>query len=236
MLVILSFSNELWTSRADLDKDGEISEEEEEFFDKYIDMDNKAIALHEINHPQLGKVLIDREATKLSGRVPPTWLIEEMCHRNMAFCLLHAWEMPLPIIKKVSAEKKGSDLHLLKVTLYNERIMPTMSAAGVQNKVQRPDILSLTGEVKVLAAGQTQGTSLPAGIPARFRRYFRRFAAADSDLSLIDQKDLKNLKLTSGIPGKSEVEYQFLVEGKGNVTVELDCLKGGKHAKTIALK
>jgi hypothetical protein len=236
MLGILSFSNELWTSRADLDKDGEISEEEEEFFDKYIDMDNKAIALHEINHPQLGKVLIDREATKLSGRVPPTWLIEEMCHRNMAFCLLHAWEMPLPIIKKVSAEKKGSDLHLLKVTLYNERIMPTMSAAGVQNKVQRPDILSLTGEVKVLAAGQTQGTSLPAGIPARFRRYFRRFAAADSDLSLIDQKDLKNLKLTSGIPGKSEVEYQFLVEGKGNVTVELDCLKGGKHAKTIALK
>lgn len=235
-LGIFSFSNELWTSRADLDNDGEISEEEEEFFDKYIDMDNKTISLHGIEHPQLGKVLIDRDTTKLSGRVPPTWLIEEMCHRNMAFCLLHAWEMPLPIIKKVSAEKKGSDLNLLKVTLYNERLMPTMSATAVQNKVQKPDTLSLTGDVKVLAAGQTQGTSLPAGIPARFRRFFRRFAAADSDVSLIDQKDLENLKLTNGIPGKSEVEYQFLVEGKGNVTVKLDSEKGGKHTKTIVLK
>ena len=72
--------------------------------------------------------------------------------------------------------------------------------------------------------------------PARFRRFFRRFAAADSDLSLIDQKDLRNLTLTSGIPGKSEAEYQFLVEGKGNVTVKLDCAKGGKHTQTIALK
>ncbi|MEE8603814.1 MAG: M14 family metallopeptidase, partial [Candidatus Aminicenantaceae bacterium] len=59
MLGIYSFSNELWMSRADLDKDGEITDEEEAFFDKYIDMDNKAISLHEIDHPQLGKVTID---------------------------------------------------------------------------------------------------------------------------------------------------------------------------------
>jgi hypothetical protein len=236
LLGIYSFSNELWTSRADLDKDGEITEEEEAFFDKYIDMDNTAISMHEIDHPQLGKVIIDRDTTKLSGRVPPSWLLEELCHRNMAFCLLHAWEMPLPIIKKVSAEKINSDLYMVKVALYNERLMPTMSAAAIQNQVQRPDILSLDGNVKVLAAGQTLGLGLPAGIPARFRRFFRGFGAQDSDVSLIDQKDPKNLNLTSGIPGNNEVEFQFLVEGKGNVTVKLDCLKGGKHSKTVELK
>ncbi len=111
MMGIYSFSNELWSSRSDLDGDGEVSDEEEEFFDKYIDMDNKAIRLHEIDHPQLGKVTIDRDITKLSGRVPPSWLIEEMCHRNMAFCLLHAWEMPLPVIKKVSSEKLEGNLY-----------------------------------------------------------------------------------------------------------------------------
>ncbi len=236
LLGIYSFSNELWTSRADLDKNGEITEEEEAFFDKYIDMDNTAISMHEIDHPQLGKVIIDRDTTKLSGRVPPSWLLEELCHRNMAFCLLHAWEMPLPIIKKVSAKKINSDLSLVKVALYNERLMPTMSGAAIQNQVQRPDILSLDGNVKVLAAGQTQGTSLPAGIPARFRRFFRGFGAQDSDVSFIDQKDPKNLNLTNGIPGNSEVEYQFLVEGKGSVTVKLDCLKGGKHSMTLELK
>jgi len=236
MLGIYSFSNELWTSRADLDKDGEITQEEEEFFDKYIDMDNKAISMHKIDHPQLGKVIIDRGTTKLSGRVPPTWLLEELCHRNMAFCLLHAYEMPLPIIKKVSAEKLDAGLYRLKVVLYNERLMPTMSTAAAQNMVQRPDILSIRGNVDVLAAGQGQGTGLPAGIPRRFLRYFRGRGAADSDVTLIDQKDLKNLKLTSGIPGKSEVEYQFLISGKGQVTVKLDCLKGGKHTKKIEMK
>jgi hypothetical protein len=199
-------------------------------------MDNKAISLHTIDHPQLGKVTIDRDTTKLSGRVPPKWLLEEMCHRNMAFCLLHAWEMPLPAIKKVSTEKVGSGVHLVKVALYNERLMPTLSAASIQNKVQHPDVLSLDGNIKVLAAGQAQGISLPAGIPARFRRFFRGRGTADSDVTFIDQKDPKNLKLNSGIPGRSEVEYHFLVEGKGNVTVKLDCKKGGKHTKTVALK
>lgn len=67
-------------------------------------------------------------------------------------------------------------------------------------------------------------------------RFFRGRGAADSDVSLIDQKDPKNLQLTNGIPGRSEVEYHFLVEGKGNVTVKLDSKKGGKHTKTITIK
>jgi len=236
MLGIYSFSNELWTSRADLDNDGEISNEEEEFFDRYIDMDNTAVRMHWVDHPQLGRVLIDRDTTKLSGRVPPTWLLEELCHRNMAFCLLHAEEMPLPVIKKVDSEKVAGSLYKVNVTLYNSRLMPTMSQAAVTNRVQRPDILSIDVKGKVLAAGQKMGASLPAGIPARFRRFFRGFGARDSEVTMIDQKDLQNLKLTSGIPGNSEAEYQFLVEGKGQVKVTLDCLKGGKHTQTITLK
>lgn len=236
MLGIYSFSNELWTSRADLDRNGEITEEETAFFDRYIDMDNKAISLHEIDHPQLGKVIIDRDITKLSGRVPPSWLLEELCHRNMAFCLLHADEMPLPVIKKVTAEKLGSNSYEVKVALYNSRVMPTISNTAFQQKVQRPDILSLDGNIKVVAAGTKRGFSMPAGIPARFRRYFSRRGGGDSDVTFIEQKDPANLKLAQGIPGKSEVEYHFLVEGKGDVTVKLDCLKGGKHTKKITLK
>lgn len=232
---VFTFSNELWQSRADLDRDGETSEEEEAFFDKYIDLGNTAVLKHEIDHPQLGKVVIDRDTTKLSGRVPPAWLLEELCHRNMAFCLLHAWEMPLPTIKKVAAEKIDGKLHRIKVTLYNERLMPTMAAAAIANQVQRPDILSLDGSVKVLAAAMDQSAGMPAGIPRRFMRYFRRGGGGDQ-LTFIDQKDLKNLTLTRGIPGKGEVEYQFLVEGSGRVEVKLDCVKGGKHSKSIQLK
>ncbi len=233
LLGIYSFSNELWTSRADFDKDGRTSDEEYAFFDKYIDMDNSSIPLHEIDHPQLGKVTIDRDKTKLSGRVPPTWLLEELCHRNMAFCLLHAYEMPLPVIKAVEAEKISGNLYKLKVTIYNERLMPTMSATAIRNKVQRPDILSIDGDVKVLVAGINKNSRLSA-VPERFRRYFLQ--AEDSDVDFIDQKDLKNLKLTRGIPGNAEVQYDFLLEGSGKAIVKLDCLKGGKHTKEIVLK
>ena len=233
LLGIYSFSNELWTSRADIDNDGEITDEEREFFDKYIDLENTAIRMHEIDHPQLGKVTINRDETKLTGRVPPLWLLEELCHRNMAFCLLHAYEMPLPVIKKVSAEKIASGLTRLKIAIYNERLMPTMSATAIENKVQRPDILSIDGNVKVLAAGINNSSRL-SSVPQRFRRYFMR--TQDSDVNFIDQKDLKNLRLTRGIPGKAEVEYDFLVEGKGKVNVKLDCLKGGKHTKEFIIK
>lgn len=233
LLGIYSYSNELWTSRADFDKDGRANEEERDFFDKYIDMQNTVIPIHEIDHPQLGKVTIDRDETKLSGRVPPSWLLEELCHRNMAFTLLHAYEMPLPVIKDVSYEKIVGNLGKLNVTIYNERLMPTMSATAVEKKVQRPDILSIDGNVKVMAAGINKSSQM-SNVPSRFRRFFLR--AEDSDVNLIDQKDLKNLKLTRGIPGKAEVQYEFLVEGSGKVNVKLDCQKGGKHDKSITLK
>ncbi|MFZ5518165.1 MAG: M14 family metallopeptidase [Candidatus Zhuqueibacterota bacterium] len=233
LLGIYSYSNELWTSRADFDNNGEDTQEEREFFDKYIDMQNIFIPMHDINHPQLGKVTIDRDETKLSGRVPPTWLLEELCHRNMAFCLLHAYEMPLPVIKELSYEKLANNLFKLNVSIYNERLMPTMSAAAIERKVQRPDQLSIDGNVKVMAAGLNKASRF-SSVPAQFRRYF--LEAEDSDVTLIDQKDLKNLKLTRGIPGNAEVQYEFLVEGGGKVQVKLDCQKGGVHQKEIVLK
>ena len=236
MMGIYTFSNELWTSRSDLNRDGKRTDEERTFFNKSIDMNNKTIALHEIDHPELGKVIINKDTTKLSGRVPPAWLLEELCHRNMAFCLLHAHEMPLPVIKKISFEKLKGKLFKLKVVLYNERLMPTMSASAVENLVQRPDILSIEGTQKVIAAGILPSTSLPAGIPARYRKYFMRGRGGDVKIDFIKQNDLKNIKLPNGIPGRSELEYHFLIEGKGKIKVVLDCLKGGKHSKTIIIK
>jgi hypothetical protein len=68
-------------------------------------------------------------------------------------------------------------------------------------------------------------------------RFFRRGrGGGGGDVTFIDQKDLKNLRLYNGISGRGEVEYHFLVEGSGTVTVKLDCVKGGKDSKAITLK
>ena len=114
----------------------------------------------------------------------------------------------------------------------------TLSQAAVTNRVQRPDILSIDGDVKVLAAGRGQSTggAMPSGIPARYRRYFRGFRGQAEGVTFLDQKDLKNLKLSGGIGSRTEIEYQLLVEGRGKITVKLDCVKGGTDTKTIDLK
>ena len=47
---------------------------------------------------------------KTFGRVPPRFMTEEMCHRNMAWTLYQADEMPLMRMGETKVEKLG---HLL---------------------------------------------------------------------------------------------------------------------------
>ena len=49
---------------------------------------------HEVDHPQYGKIEVGG-FKKNWVRQPPSFLLEEECHRNMAFTLYHADQMPL---------------------------------------------------------------------------------------------------------------------------------------------
>ena len=47
----------------------------------------------EFEHPRYGTILIGG-TTKHANRVAPVWAQEEECHRNFAFTMYHADEMP----------------------------------------------------------------------------------------------------------------------------------------------
>ncbi|MEN1678617.1 MAG: M14 family metallopeptidase [Planctomycetota bacterium] len=103
-----------------------------------------------VEHPQYGAIEVGGQI-KNWGRQPPSFLLEEECHRNMAFTLFHADEGPLVEIDNVQIKPLGRGLREVTATLINRRLIPTRARHDVANGISPPDIAKLTGP-KVIAA------------------------------------------------------------------------------------
>jgi len=203
---ILTFTNELWTSR-NLYKTGDrpSDEQEAEFIDHVL-LGDGFVPWKEYDHPTYGTIEIGGRK-KEWGRVPPSFLLEEELHRNMAFALYHAGMMPRLTIGDVQIEKLGAGLFKIWVAVRNSRIIPTRSAHDVANHINRPDVISLTGrDIKVLSGGYVAD------------RFFQRVEAVE--------RRPDRLRLDT-IAGMDETRVQFVVSGRGAFTVTVDSPKGG---------
>src|SRR5262245_55193878 len=152
-LGIVSFSNELWNMR-NLERGAAApSPEDGVSFLKYVLLNDGLVKWHPFNHPTFGPIEIGG-TKKQWGRTPPSFLLEEECHRNMAFTLYHADQMPLLRISSVQMDKLDDRLYRVTVEIDNSRIIPTHTDQDVVNHINTPDLISLAGpEVKVLSAG-----------------------------------------------------------------------------------
>ena len=63
------------------------------YFDDFLEFGDQYVEWKAFDHPQFGKVEMGGWK-KTQGRVPPRFMNEELCHRNMAFSLYQADEMP----------------------------------------------------------------------------------------------------------------------------------------------
>jgi hypothetical protein len=180
-------------------------------FDKYMLLGDGFAPWHEVEHPTYGKVEVGG-MRKNWVRQPPAFLLEEECHRNMAFTLYHADELPLVKIQSVEVKPLAGKLRQVTAIVENPKICPTHSAADVQRKITPPDIVSITGgkDLKVIAA-------LRSSEP-----FFRE--------PVEQRRDPANSRLDS-IPGRGVVYIRWLVEGDGPVEVKLQSVKGGRDAK-----
>jgi hypothetical protein len=229
-LGILSFSNELWNN-GQYFTSPDLKEQQKDpasaiaprvanyFFNDFLEFGDELTEWKEFDHPQFGKVEIGGAFKKTFGRVPPRFMNEELCHRNMAWTLYQADEMPLMQMGETKVDKLGESVYRVWVDLVNERTVPTILAKAAANDVVPPDILTLGGKgVEVLSA---------SWVPNKWRA-----AVAQS----IDQKDLKRIIVRNGVGGHATRTVQYLVKGAGSVTVKYASLKGGTVEKTIALK
>ncbi|MDH3478434.1 MAG: M14 family metallopeptidase [Gemmatimonadota bacterium] len=227
-LGIVSFSNELWNGgqyfnspllqEQQRDPDSPISGQRSRFFfDDFLEFGDQYLEWAPFDHPIYGAVEMGGWK-KLSGRVNPRFMSMELFHRNMAFTLYHADQMPLMTIGDATVERVGGNLFRVRVDITNERLIPTITERGRQNTVVRPDLLTVDGNVEIVAAGWVRD----------------KFRPGPTDM--IDQEELDRILVRSGHPGRTTRTIEYLVRGSGSMTVRYSAVKGGTVSTTVALR
>lgn len=213
-LGIVSLSNELWSMR-NLDRGvAGPSGEDGAAFLRYVLLNDGVVKWHSYMHPTFGQIEIGG-TKKTWSRLPPSFLLEEECHRNMAFTLYHADQMPLLQLSEVLMEKIDDGLFKVLVTVENRRLIPTRTEQDVINKINTPDLFLLKGDnVKVISAGRVTD------------RFSNRFEAVERRPERVE---------VPTIPGIGVVRVQFVVSGSGRFTVTVDSVKGGVLEATQTL-
>jgi hypothetical protein len=202
----VTYTTELWTSRNPNRRQDGLSQEDEAAFLKHVLLGDGVVKWHAFDHPTFGQIELGG-MKKTWSRTPPSFLLEEECHRNMAFTLYHGGQMPRLRIAEVKAEKLGPGLAQVWVTVANERLIPTRLEQDVKNHISPPDVVTLSGD---------QATVLSSGVVTD--RFFHRVTPTKRRPERVE---------FNAIPGMHAVRAQFIVRGQGSVRITVNSAHGG---------
>ncbi|MEX2610992.1 MAG: M14 family zinc carboxypeptidase [Gemmatimonadota bacterium] len=226
-LGIVSFSNELWNGGQYFNSP-DLKEQQQNpnspisgqgasyWFDDYLEFGDQFVDWADFEHPEYGTVQLGGWK-KLRGRIPPRFMNEELSHRNMAFTLYHADQMPRVELGETRVERIDGDVWRVWVDITNPRVIPTITARAAQNGVVRPDLITLDG-AQIISAAWVNNKHNP-GIT-----------------DLIDQQELERIIVRNGHPGQTTRTLEYLVRGTGNLTFTYDSQKGGRVSQRIQLR
>jgi hypothetical protein len=213
---VFTFTNELFTPfNFQRKADGEAFFPKDELtrtFDRDVLFNDGFVKWHKVKHPQFGEIEVGG-VKKSWVRQPPSFLLEEECHRNMAFTLLHAEHMPRVNVQSVTLKPvAGSSLTEVTAVVINERITPTHAAVDIRQRITPPDVVTLSGPgIQRIVTSQW-----------------------DEDLFFRNPKLVKREPATvklPNIPGQGTRYIRWYIEGTGPVTVNLRSVKGGVAEK-----
>lgn len=140
-LGIVSFTNEMWSSSKFFQRDGARPTTDQQWLWRDHMVFGKVFKDYsEYEHPIYGTVLIGGP-NKWSSRTTPTFMLEEECHRNFAFTMFHARQMPRVVFERVQTERLGEGLWSVTVEIRNEHLIPTRTGVAMANRIGEPDLL-----------------------------------------------------------------------------------------------
>lgn len=201
-LGIISFTNELWTDLRILQSGRAPTREERQRWEDRVLFGSTFSEWRELEHPQLGTVLVGGP-NKWSSRSPPGFMLEEECHRNFAFIVHHASQMPLLRWESVETKPLGGDLWELTISIANDRLIPTRTQRAVDRSIGLPDRLVIDGggDVTVLASGLMNS------------RLDRTFAAQAHKPEVVVVEE--------GVPGHGSRAIRAIVKGRKGASIGL---------------
>ncbi len=165
-------------------------------------------------HPTYGDIEIGGWA-RMSSRLPHPFMLKDLVHRNASAIIFTAKHTPEVSLEVFEIKKLKDDLYRLRTRLVNAKAMPSMSYHARQVKLYPQDMLSLSGTgIKVLAGGQLTDVY-------RDQVIYKEF---NPELQFLT------------VPGFGKVEHQFLISGRGRVTVKYSSRHAGNIVKNIELE
>ncbi len=193
-LGIVSFTNELWTDKRVMQNGQNPTKEQSKLFEEKLRFEQTRTPLTKAVHPTHGEVLVGG-GTKWSSRIPPSWMLEEECHRNFAFTMHHAGEMPRLHFGPASIKRLGSTLWQVDLEVVNDALIPSRTARAADKHIGLPDRLALT-------------------VPAGARVIASGFRNGRFDLAFNEQLDTPSiLDCERGVPSRGVLFARFLVQG-----------------------
>jgi hypothetical protein len=172
----------------------------------------------EFDHPQYGKIMLGG-LNKWSSRVTPTFMLEEECHRNFAFVMYHADQMPIVRFDRVDVARApgeaggaARDLWVITAEVRNDKLMPTRSGWARQKGIGMPDLLLCQPEAgRIVASGRLDSW-------------------VDTRMDAV-RHEPGRIVLDGGIPGRGGVIWRFFVQAPEGSPVRL--IHRSQHAKLI---
>jgi len=179
-------------------------------FDRYLLFEDAFVPWEDYDHPQFGKIQIGG-FKKNYIRNNPGFLLEQELHRLTAFTLFHAYHTPKLEIVELSTNELGGGLREVIAVVANTRLIPTHAGIDLKFNIERPNYISLKG----------------ANVLAGMR-------VIDRDLNVVEEQKVNPEVIeVDNIPGMSTVTLKWIVEGSGNISVEVDSAKGGVVRKNL---
>jgi len=180
-------------------------------FNDHLAMNELFRKWNSFTHPVYGEIEIGGWV-KMSSRLPHPFMLQEMAHRNAMVVLFASEQTPEIKMEVFEVKKAGKNLTQIRVRLRNEKGLPSMSAQSVNSKLYPQDKLKLTG-AKVIASGKI----------------------TDLRNNRVDYQEHKPEIIYTSVPGYGYVEFQFLVEGKGEIKLEYSSRKAKNIESTHSL-
>ncbi len=194
-LGIVAFTNELWTADKYFQREGGADEERMWVWRDRLDFGQTFTPYTEVDHPQYGKVLVGG-LNKWSSRNTPTFMLEEECHRNFAFTMFHAEQLPSVKFGGLTLNQLGDRFWEVTVSVENESRIPTRLELMARRGIGLSDRLEV--ELPTGARVVTSGS-------IRSRR----------DVQMNEVRfEPGRVLLDGGVPGRGQILHRFILEAE----------------------
>jgi len=159
--------------------------------------------------------------TKDASRVAPPWAQEEDCHRNFAFTMYHADEMPMVEWGLLQVRQGPANLWEITVEVKNPKVIPTILGWARQHRIGLPDELHCE---------TNSGGRVVASGTVRDMQPWTKISIPEDD------HHPERIRNERGIGSEGRVLYRFLVEGDAPVTLRYESTKGGTIEQVVQLE